>query len=91
MKLTQKVKISKRVFAQNIDDEMVLLDTTTQNYFGLDGVGSVMWQTIEEKIVIQDILDTLLEYYEVEEDILKRDLFIFIDSLVNSQLLEVVE
>ena len=89
MNLNKRVKISKRVFAQIVDDEMVLLDTVTQNYFGLDSVGSVMWQTIEEKIVIKDILYTLLEYYEVEEDILKRDLFIFIDSLVNSQLLEV--
>jgi len=89
MNLESRVKISKRVFAQIVDDEMVLLDTVTQNYFGLDRIGSVMWHTIEDKIVIKDILYTLLEYYEVEEDILKRDLFIFIDSLVNSQLLEV--
>ena len=89
MNLNKRVKISKRVFAQIVDDEMVLLDTVTQNYFGLDSVGSVMWQTIEERVVIKDILDRLLDYYEVEEDILKRDLFIFIDSLSNSQLLEV--
>lgn len=89
MNLESRVVVSKRAFAQIVDDEMVILDSVTQNYFGLDSVGSVMWQTIEERVVIKDILDRLLEYYEVEEDILKRDLFIFIDSLSNSQLLEV--
>jgi len=89
MNLESRVVVSKRAFAQIVDDEMVILDSVTQNYFGLDSVGSVMWQTIEERVVIKDILDRLLDYYEVEEDILKRDLFIFIDSLSNSQLLEV--
>ena len=68
---------------------MVLLDTVTQNYFGLDVMGSVMWQTIEEKQLLRDILDTLLDSYDVEEDRLQKELFEFIETLSSSQLLEV--
>ncbi len=89
MNLNLKIKVAKRVFAQCIDDEMVILDTITHNYFGLDGMGSVMWQTIEEKSLLKDILQTLLDEYEVEEDRLQKELFIFIQRLIESQLLEI--
>lgn len=89
LNLNKRVKIPKRVFAECVDDEMVLLDTVTQNYFGLDVMGSVMWQTIEEKQLLRDILDTLLDSYDVEEDRLQKELFEFIETLSSSQLLEV--
>ncbi|MFK5976276.1 MAG: PqqD family protein [Sulfurovum sp.] len=89
MNLNLKIKIAKRVFAECVDDEMVILDTITQNYFGLDSMGSVMWQTIEQKRVLKDILAKLLDEYEVEPDRLQTDLFIFIERLVESQLLEI--
>jgi len=89
MHLNQIVIFADTVFAQEIDGEMVLLDMHSENYFGLDGVGTDIWKAIEEKRVLKEVLDTLLEQYDVEEEVLKNDLFAFVKKLQESGLVEV--
>lgn len=89
MNLNTKVTFADTVFAQEVDGEMVLLDMNSENYFGLDGVGTAFWQAMQEKETLKDILELLLEQYEVEPDVLEKDLFIFVGKLVDSGLAEV--
>ena len=89
--LDQKVVSEQTVFAQEVDDEMVLLDMNSENYFGLESVGAVMWQVIEEKKVLKDVLNELLSYYDVEEERLKEDLLRFVENLQKSGLIRVEE
>lgn len=44
MKLDYKITFSDTVFAQEVNGEMVLLDTDSENHFGLDEVGTSIWQ-----------------------------------------------
>lgn len=89
MKLEQKVIISPSVFAQEVDGEMVLLDMESENYFGLDEVGTAIWQAMQEKETLQEVLELLLEQYEVGEEMLTNDLSDFVEKLVESGLVEV--
>jgi hypothetical protein len=87
--INQKVTFADTVFAQEVDGEMVLLDMNSESYFGLDEVGTAIWQAIEEKRVLKDVLERLLEVYDVEEKVLKKDLFAFLEKLQESGLVEV--
>jgi ornithine carbamoyltransferase len=89
MDLDQKIIFSDTVFAQEVDGEMVLLDMESENYFGLDEVGTAIWQAMQEKETLQEVLDTLLEQYDVEAEVLERDLSDFVDKLLESGLVEV--
>ena len=91
MNLSQKVIFAETVFAQEVDGEMVLLDMESENYFGLDEVGTAIWQAMQEKETLQEVLEVLLEQYEVEEEMLKSDLSGFVEKLVESGLVEVKE
>ena len=90
MDLNQRVTFPDTVFAQEVDGEMVLLDMESENYFGLDEVGTSMWQAIQNKENLQEVLDVLLEQYEVEEEVLKKDLVFFVEKLQKSGLIEIV-
>jgi ornithine carbamoyltransferase len=68
---------------------MVLLDMNSENYFGLDAVGTDIWQAMQEKGTLQDVLETLLAQYEVEEDVLRKDLLTFVEKLQESGLVQV--
>jgi len=57
-----------------VSGETVLLDLESENYFGLDEVGTRIWQLIKEKDDLQAIYNTLLDEYEVEESRLQADL-----------------
>ena len=91
MNLNQKVTFAETVFAQEVDGEMVLLDMESENYFGLDEVGTSIWQAMQEKETLKEVLDLLLEQYEVEEEMLENDLSDFVGKLVESGLVKVEE
>jgi len=91
MNLDQKVTFADTVFAQEVDGEMVLLDMESENYFGLDEVGTAIWQAMQEKETLKEVLGLLLEQYEVEEEMLENDLSDFVGKLVESGLVKVEE
>lgn len=91
MNLNQKVTFAETVFAQEVDGEMVLLDMNSENYFGLDEVGTAIWQAMQEKESLKEVFDILLEQYEVEEDVLKKDLINFVEKLKESGLIKIEE
>ena len=91
MNLNQKITFAETVFAQEVDGEMVLLDMESENYFGLDEVGTDIWQAMQEKETLKEVLEVLLEQYEVETEVLERDLSDFVGKLVESGLVKVEE
>lgn len=90
MNLDQKITFAETVFAQEVDGEMVLLDMESENYFGLDEVGTAIWQAMQEKETLKEVFEVLLEQYEVEEEMLEEDLKAFVKKLQESGLIELV-
>ena len=90
MNLSQKIVFSDTVFAQEVDGEMVLLDMNSENYFGLDEVGTAIWQAMQEKKRLKEVYDTMLEQYAVEPEVLEKELLEFTQELSESGLLEIV-
>ena len=74
MNLNQTIALSPDVISQEVSGETVLLDIESENYFGLDEVGTRIWQLIKETNELQSIFDTLLEEYNVSEQRLQLDL-----------------
>ena len=74
MNLHQTITRSPQVISQEIAGETVLLDLESEHYFGLDAVGTRIWQLIGESGDLFTIYNTLLEEYEVEEAQLAGDL-----------------
>lgn len=83
----QKVTISPEVLSQEVDGETVLLDLQSESYFGLDDVGSRIWQLLQENSTLQAVFDTLLDEYEVDEQQLAEDLRQHLAKLVDAKLI----
>jgi len=74
MNLNQTITLSPDVISQEVSGETVLLDLESENYFGLDEVGTRIWQLIKETNDLKAIYDTLLTEYDVKEERLQQDL-----------------
>ena len=74
MNLNQTITPSPEVISQEVSGETVLLDLQSENYFGLDEVGTRIWQLIKETSDLQAIFKTLLAEYDVSEERLRQDL-----------------
>lgn len=71
---------------RQLDQEAVLLDLKSGTYFGLNDVGARAWQLILEHGQLSQVLDALLQEYEVESTIVERDLLELAGQLVARQL-----
>ena len=89
--MNSRVILSENIFAQEVDGEMVLMDMESEDYFGLDTIGASFWQVLQEEETLQKTLDHLLDLYDTEESVLKKDLIEFVEKLVTNGLASVAE
>lgn len=80
------LRISENVAFRDVDGEAVLLDFATGTYFGLDPVGTRIWQLISEHGATEKVLEALLDEYEVEEETLRSDAEALIQALLEKGL-----
>ncbi len=72
-----------------IEGESVLLNLNNESYYGLDEVGTRMWELLTSSESIQAAYDQLLNEYKVEAETLRRDMQNLISNLVDQGLLEI--
>jgi hypothetical protein len=77
--------------AATVDDEVVMLSVRAGAYFGLDGIGSEIWNMVREPRRVGDICRSLSEVYDVDDDTVARDVVAFLRSLLERGLVRVVD
>ncbi len=83
------INISGDVYTQEIGEETILLDTQGGRYFGLDPVGTRMWQLIREHGALRSVYEVLLTEYDVAPDRLETDLLALVTKMVEKGLARV--
>ncbi|MBS1790777.1 MAG: PqqD family protein [Acidobacteria bacterium] len=71
-----------------IGEEAVLLNLKDEQYFGLDSIGTRMWQALTENASIQAASEELLAEYEVSAEVLQKDLNDLLQKLLAHGLVE---
>ena len=72
-----------------IDGEVVMLSVENSEYYGMDKVGSQIWQLIEKPVTLKQLIGMLMDEYEVSEEQCKEDTLKFIEQLMEKDLVEV--
>ena len=88
MKLQPKDRfnISKEVLSQELNGETVLLDLQGESYFGLNEVGTRIWQLIQSGQTVDETLSTLSDEYDVSRLQLESDVSELLDKLTEAGL-----
>ena len=86
MKLTPHtmIKAASGQVASELDNETIIMNAESGQYFGLDGVGQDIWKLIQNPISLNQICNEILSIYEVTKDECEQDVM----SLVNELLVE---
>lgn len=79
--MAERLILSPDVLFRELQGEAVLLDLKSQRYFGLDTVGTRIWQLLQELRRPEAVLGALLEEFEVPRERLAKDLEAFLDEL----------
>jgi len=84
--LESRVAVSPEVMMQEVSGEAVLLDLKSESYFGLDAVGTRIWQLVEQDGYLKSVHAALLAEYEVDSSRLEQDLKDLIVRLADAGL-----
>ena len=69
--------------------EAVVLDLNQGMYFGLDPMGTFIWQLIQEPTEVTEVCAAVLGRYKVEPERCERDVLAFLNDLASEGLITV--
>ena len=83
-----KLTIPEDVMFRVLGDEAVILNLATGVYFGLDTVGTRMWQLMSEHGSTDKVVEVMLNEYNVGEALLQTDLDKLVKDLMENGLVK---
>jgi len=84
-----RVRLPDDVLVSQLDGESVLLKLKSECYFGLDDIGTRIWELLLSSDSIERAYEGVLAEYDVDPNQFRSDLSELLDSLVQQGLLEV--
>ena len=82
------VEIGDSVIYQDLQDEVVILNLASQQYYGLDDVGAAMWKPLLDRREVASATRQLATEFDVDSDVVRADLYALIRQLMESGLLK---
>lgn len=86
---SDRVKVPEDVLISTLQNESVILNLNSERYFGLDEVGTRILSLLSTSNSIQAAYDTLLDEYDVEAEVLRKDLSSLIEQLAEQGVVEI--
>lgn len=76
------------VTTATIDGQTSVLDLSRDRYYGLDDVGTAVWDMVRQERTFEEIVDGLARQYDVATSDLERDVGAFLVDLRSRRLVE---
>jgi hypothetical protein len=80
--------LGKDTVSRELDGEVVILDLGSGSYFGLNAVGTRIWQLIGQHGRLAVVLDELCQEYDADRDVLQRDLLELVGRMADARLVD---
>lgn len=87
VKLDTIIKRRSDLLFNEIDGELVMLSIENSEYYGMDKVGSRIWDLLEQPLCLKDLVVVLMNEYNVTEEQCIKDTSAFINKLWDKKLI----
>ncbi|MCM3574678.1 lasso peptide biosynthesis PqqD family chaperone [Mesobacillus subterraneus] len=78
-------------FASDMGGEKVLLSIDSGKYYNLGEIGGQIWDLIESKCSVNNLIETLTTEFAIEQDQCEVQVLEFLESLYKEGLIEIHE
>lgn len=83
------IKKSEHQVSCSLDNEVAILETKSAIYFGLNKVGTHVWQLLKGPHSVDHICDSVANRFDVDPSTCRADVIRFLTSLQQAGLIEV--
>ena len=70
----------------NLDGETVILNLSRGTYFGLNDVGTIVWQALQQPATIADLRDAVVREFEVAAEVAEADVRSLLVEMIDAGL-----
>jgi hypothetical protein len=85
-----KFKKTNNFVESDIEGQVVMMSIENSKYFGMDEIGTQIWQLVDKNLTYNEIIESLLDEYEIDRDTCEKESTEFIDKLLKYKLIEMV-
>ena len=78
------IKRSDELVHSDMDGETVMMSIEQSQYYGLDSVGTRIWDLIEDQMRVSDICAALMNEYDVTEQQCQQDVISFLQDMLEN-------
>ncbi|MCC6975523.1 MAG: PqqD family protein [Anaerolineae bacterium] len=89
LSLDSTIMISPDAVYSDIEDEVVILNPTNGEYYGLNPVGALVWKLAQSPVKVSAVRDAILDSFEVSPEECERDLLELLEDMAGQGLIEV--
>ena len=89
--MDQRYIQNKKMVQSKIGDEVVMMDMDSGFYFGMNSVGSVIWQHLTEAISFDELVGKLMGEFNVDQKTCETDTLDFLNDLVEKNIVKLSE
>ena len=75
------IRMKKKLSVTDLAGEKVMIDFESGKYFMIKGSGNDIWDMIQNEITMGEIIDKLLDIYDVDEAVCEASVTGFIDKM----------
>jgi len=76
-----------RFLASQLGAETVMMDMDSGDYLGINSVASDMWALLQEPIKVETLIKTMVEMYDVSEEVCKAEVDAFLPKMLAQNML----
>lgn len=76
-----------QIISSKMDNEVVMMNIEKGNYYGLNRVGSEIWEKLAEPLTFGELCSMLLQEFEVAKEQCEKEVAAYLGKLVNEGLI----
>lgn len=70
-----------------VDNEAVILNLKTGEYYSLNKTGTFIWKLLEDKISIEDLIDKVTEEFVIDKKSATHDIKLLLKDLIVEKMI----
>ncbi|EAU55006.1 lasso peptide biosynthesis PqqD family chaperone [Mariprofundus ferrooxydans] len=89
LNMSDVVRRNPEIVHSDMDGETVMMSVNEGSYYGLNGVGSQIWELLEQEMSVDAICTELLGHFDVEEEQCRSEVLTFLEEMATSNVIEI--
>ncbi|MFN8579069.1 MAG: lasso peptide biosynthesis PqqD family chaperone [Candidatus Sericytochromatia bacterium] len=85
--LSSNIIKNDSLVASELDDGLVMMSLENSSYYGLDPIGKRVWEILEEKTSVENLISKLIEEYDISKDECQKDILELLNSFAKENLI----